>query len=282
MKVDRSTDPLVYVNLEENTDAKKQTMVNVFLVGTLLLLVALSCGGWYMMKGQQVNEIEATVGNGIVPSKSSASVFPANINNDIVTSETTDDVASEVAVGDSLIPWGSLGGCTSTTIVVNSKSWGSEIRWKILTHQQQDTGCFGRNGYPSHGTTTKTCCLPDFKYHLWCEDTYGDGWHHGSISVAGVNYCSDFHRGKFHQPIFSLANGKVKSTEPTGCMAYNRHECCGKKDKRSGYYYGQECVPHKDGIWPVHAIYATWGFKNECAPLNWIENNGVQSQKGDC
>jgi len=270
MKVDRSTDPLIYVNLEENTDAKKQTMVNVFLVGTLLLLVALSCGGWYMMKGQQVNGIEATVGNGIVPSKSSASVFPANINNDIVTSETTDDVALEVAVG----------GCTHTTIAVNSKSWGSEIRWKIKTHEGEDTGCTGENGYPSHSTKTRTCCLPDNRYQLWCEDTYGDGWHHGSISVGGVNYCSDFHRGKYHQPVFSLKNGKVTSTAPTGCDSFNRHECCGKKDKRSAYL-GSKCVPHKDGRWPT--FYAHFGFKgNDCEPLQWIEYHGFQSQKGDC
>lgn len=165
-------------------------------------------------------------------------------------------------------------------IEVNSKSWGSEIRWKITTHQNKATNCVGKSGYPNHSKNKQSCCLPDDKYWLHCEDTYGDGWHDGSISLAGVNYCSNFKRGKFHKPVFWIKNGRVSKTEPTSCAAYNRHECCGKKDQRPSYR-GDTCVPHKNGRFPT--FYSHFGFPgNECEPSSWVNRNNFQGQKGQC
>jgi len=164
-------------------------------------------------------------------------------------------------------------------IEVNSKSWGSEIRWKITTHQNKATNCVGKSGYPNHSKTKHTCCLPDDKYWLHCEDTYGDGWHGGSISIAGVNYCSNFKRGKFHKPIFWIKNARVTKTG-IYCESYNRHECCGKKETRPNYG-GNPCVPHKNGRFPT--FYAHFGFPgNECEPSAWVNRNNFQGQKGQC
>lgn len=252
MKVKLNTEeeePLQYYVLKDGSDNQNYLVLfgKCFLCATFLLIIVL--GGWNALAEKQVVEmgdfIEAGVG------------------------VAENDFTQEVDVGSSCFP-----------IVVNSEYWGNEIRWRITTHENGATDCNSKDGYPNRSKTKETCCLPNNKYHLHCEDTYGDGWHGGSISIAHVNYCSNFKRGKFHQPVFWLENGRVTKTEPTACTAYNRHECCGKKDQRSSYK-GNECVPHKTGRWPT--FYAHLGFLGaECEPLGWINNNGYQSQKGQC
>jgi len=319
MKVKLNTgneeEPLQYYELKDGSD-KSNYMVwlgKFFLCATFLLIIVL--GGWYALEEQKVAEmgdfIEAGVGMAENDVASEVTVGGDNYERNVLGGGyggsctcPSGKVYQVADLGDhcgTLACYGGVSGTCNkyrgswshhqvtcapaasngcTTIAVNAKTWGSEIRWRIKTHRNEDTGCTGINGYDNHKTKKKTCCLPDNKYHLWCEDTYGDGWHGGSISVAGVNYCSDFSRGKYRQPVFFLENGKVTSTEPTSCAAFNRHECCGKKDKRNSYK-DSECVPHKNGRWPTG--YAHLGFKgNECEPLAWIERNGYQSSKGQC
>ena len=85
---------------------------------------------------------------------------------------------------------------SSVTIKITTEAYGYEISWR-LEHKTEakraDNECSGR-GYGSYnsGSDMKTCELEDAGYKLICEDSWGDGWHGGYLTIGGIDYCKNF------------------------------------------------------------------------------------------
>ena len=82
------------------------------------------------------------------------------------------------------------------TIKITTEGFGYEISWR-LEHEDAakiaDNECSGR-GYGSYnsGSDMKTCELEDAGYKLICEDSWGDGWNGGYLTIGGRDYCKNF------------------------------------------------------------------------------------------
>ena len=94
----------------------------------------------------------------------------------------------------------------SAQIKIHTKIWADEIKFEIL-NDDGDILCSG-GPYKDNGTTYTAACKIDPKVKdltLKCIDTYGDGWHGGSLQFLGNIYCEDFTRGslktvRLHNP----------------------------------------------------------------------------------
>lgn len=75
-----------------------------------------------------------------------------------------------------------------STIKLRTKKWASEIQWTF-------GACKNSKNYKNRKTYEYNCCQPAGTYELECKDTYGDGWHNGSIEIQGKIYCDDFKSG---------------------------------------------------------------------------------------
>jgi len=83
-------------------------------------------------------------------------------------------------------------------ISLHTKSWGNEVSWSITG----SATCFG-NYYSSYANIDITdCCLEAGQsFDLYCQDSYGDGWHDGYIMINNKKYCEDFGWGSVqHMP----------------------------------------------------------------------------------
>ena len=85
--------------------------------------------------------------------------------------------------------------------------WGNEVSWKIVDKDGM-TVCASREAgsYKNHRNHHAEKCtiaptsLSNFEpYKLVCEDTYGDGWNGGHLTMQGNNYCEDFTSGKIKE-----------------------------------------------------------------------------------
>ena len=86
---------------------------------------------------------------------------------------------------------------TSAQVKINTVRWASEIKFEI-TNASGDVLCKG-GPYQDNGTTYEEMCKIDPKEKdltLSCIDTYGDGWHGGSLQFHGAVYCENFRRGR--------------------------------------------------------------------------------------
>ena len=81
-----------------------------------------------------------------------------------------------------------------------TKSWGSEISWNI------DGAIAGNGNYGNEQTYTQIVCLTPGAHTLNMIDSYGDGWHGGSISIGNVlsGAGSDFNSGATASATFTV------------------------------------------------------------------------------
>jgi len=98
--------------------------------------------------------------------------------------------------------WTSQGQCTDkkSEVCINlklrTKSWAKEISWQFGSCKSPPGyGEYIYGKYADHKEFTIECCQPAGTYELECMDTYGDGWHGGSIEIGGTEYCKDFRGG---------------------------------------------------------------------------------------
>ena len=71
-----------------------------------------------------------------------------------------------------------LPSCTQVTVTVQTQEYADEVTWHV-----DDGQAFGP--YESNGVYTETLCLDPGEHYLHYLDEYGDGWHGGTIEVAG-------------------------------------------------------------------------------------------------
>ena len=71
---------------------------------------------------------------------------------------------------------------------LTTKIYGHENSWEFGP-------CSSSQVYANNQEYSERCCLTPGEYTLRCIDTYGDGWHQGSIEINGNDYCGDFERG---------------------------------------------------------------------------------------
>jgi len=102
-----------------------------------------------------------------------------NLQTEAVTIETATTMAPE---SDSCM----------MTVTMDTQSWGNEVTWNI-----EGTNCNSDAlaPYSSHEMYDHECCLHEGEYTLNCVDSWGDGWHGGSIMIDGISYCGDFIQG---------------------------------------------------------------------------------------
>ena len=55
--------------------------------------------------------------------------------------------------------------------------------------------CKGNQTYSNYVTNTKSCCLVPGHHELTCDDSVGDGWDGGFMTIEGKVYCKDFRTG---------------------------------------------------------------------------------------
>lgn len=74
-------------------------------------------------------------------------------------------------------------------VTLRTRRYGNEISFSI----SGDVQCSGSNFESRSRNIPTGCCVsPSQSITLRCEDSYGDGWHRGYITINGVNYCRDF------------------------------------------------------------------------------------------
>ena len=80
-------------------------------------------------------------------------------------------------------------------VILHTQSWGYEVSWKIID-TNGDTVCNSKpaGSYSSYKVHPAEQCIltKEANYNLICEDTYGDGWNGGSLSIQGSTYCAAF------------------------------------------------------------------------------------------
>merc|ERR1719498_954343 len=108
---------------------------------------------------------------------------------------TTGSLQTEtVIVGDAEPPV-----CEVETVTMTTTSWGNEITWTV-------GDCSG-GPYTNYATFTDDCCLEVGTYTLSCNDSFGDGWHGGSILIGGTSYCGDFSTGSVQTETVVISEG---------------------------------------------------------------------------
>lgn len=96
-------------------------------------------------------------------------------------------------------------------IVVETMSYGNEFAWEIVSSDliEYDVAteefvpavvCSG-GPYDSNSIYDQVgCVISDGDYTLKCIDSYGDGWHGGSVTIRGHQYCQDFTKDTGEDP----------------------------------------------------------------------------------
>ena len=111
--------------------------------------------------------------------------------------------------------------CSTVTVTLNTLTWGSEISWDI------DGSITSSQTYGNNNAYTQSVCLSPGSHTLTCIDSYGDGWHGGSISItgaAGVSYlqgaCASFSSGSSMTATFAIGgSGPSPSPSPAPTTA---------------------------------------------------------------
>ena len=78
-----------------------------------------------------------------------------------------------------------------TKVALTTKIWAREITWSLGTCTSSKAGT-----YKNNKIYTKNCFLASGTYDLKCQDTYGDGWNGGFVTIKGKKYCDKFESGK--------------------------------------------------------------------------------------
>ena len=73
-------------------------------------------------------------------------------------------------------------------VSLTTTAWGVENSWTLGE-------CSSTSVHTDYTTYEAECCLPAGEYTLECKDSYGDGWHNGSITINGISYCGGFLSG---------------------------------------------------------------------------------------
>ena len=73
---------------------------------------------------------------------------------------------------------------------MTTQSFGSESTWEITS--LDEVVCSGGPYASDTFFEITDCQLAGGDYTLRCIDSYGDGWHGGSVTINGIQYCDDF------------------------------------------------------------------------------------------
>ena len=95
---------------------------------------------------------------------------------------------------------------TSAQVRIHTKRYPDEIKFEVV-NADGAVLCHG-GPYPDSGESYTAACKIDPKEKdltLKCIDTYGDGWHGGSLEFYGAIYCENFRDGslktvRLHNP----------------------------------------------------------------------------------
>jgi hypothetical protein len=90
--------------------------------------------------------------------------------------------------------------CVVNDVTMTTESWGNEVTWSIVDSTGA-TVCSG-GPYSNYLANTENCCLNDGAYTINCDDSYGDGWHGGYMTINGQTYCTGFWSGTHEEHDF--------------------------------------------------------------------------------
>lgn len=115
--------------------------------------------------------------------------------------------------------------CTNYPVSMNLGGYPSEVKWAISTAVELggnticSGGTYGSQNAHSNINAGSCCLIDGGSYVLTCEDTYGDGWNGGSLSVNGTTYCEGFSYGKFQTGALGrpITNSPTRGDDPNDC-----------------------------------------------------------------
>merc|ERR550525_1589969 len=102
-------------------------------------------------------------------------------------------------------------GTDCLTVTLQTAMWGSEISWTLDT-------CSSDSTYGNNQVYSQTCCWQSMPatMALYCDDSYGDGWHGAYITILGNTYCDNFNFGASMSATVS-ADGSAPADDDAGC-----------------------------------------------------------------
>ena len=80
-----------------------------------------------------------------------------------------------------------------------------EIMWFVMNDR-----CVSAQRYSDNSMYTEECCLDDMGDQVMCLDAGHNGWHNVTLSINGIDYCSDFQDG-----VARTEDIKAPTTNPT-------------------------------------------------------------------
>ena len=107
-------------------------------------------------------------------------------------------------------------GCIDTTLTITTMSWGTEIGLKVDGDDIVLPGALTDNM-----VSTYTLCLNPGVHEATLVDSYGDGWHHGYLTINGEYYGADFLTGTSMTSTFNVGGAVIPTTStlpPTGAL----------------------------------------------------------------
>ena len=103
-------------------------------------------------------------------------------------------------------------GCIDTLMKITTTTWGSEAGLAIDGNELAAQGSL--SNYQEY---TYTVCLSPGVHEANLLDSYGDGWHHGYLTINGIDYGRDFLTGTSQVHTFNVggpATGAPAVTQP--------------------------------------------------------------------
>ena len=91
------------------------------------------------------------------------------------------------------------------------KAFPEEMSWSYGGCHGKDFEDFGKytykkdkNGKPI--VYKKQCWQPEGTHPVFCQDSYGDGWHGGYLEIDGKKYCEEFKKGHGRMEVIGNEN----------------------------------------------------------------------------
>ena len=114
-----------------------------------------------------------------------------------------------------LVSLDNVDGCVAmepiTIIKLSVNAWATEVSWTI---KGTSGSCSGGNYTNNIIYTIEDCIMGDGTYTLSCMDSFGDGWHGGSLKINEVVYCDKFLQGSLLEEVFTIASSENLNSSP--------------------------------------------------------------------
>jgi len=124
--------------------------------------------------------------------------------------------------------------CTPVEVKLTTVAWANEITWSI------DKTIYSTGTYNNGAVYTQEVCLPEGVHTMYCDDSYGDGWHGGFITIDGQTLCSGFNQGHEYEGTFVISAAATPTAAPTafGTASSTTYGTAGMVDGTAASGYG--------------------------------------------